>query len=70
MPRRQSKFLFACARLTRKTTNRNPKTDSTLRFRPLDVHSPGGNVPTFNGLLRLDSGVLRGAEPPRVAPRG
>ncbi len=35
MPRRQSKFLFACARLTRETTNRNPKTDSTLRFRPL-----------------------------------
>ncbi len=37
MPRRQSKFLFACARLTRETTNRNPKTDSTLRFRPLAV---------------------------------
>ncbi len=36
MPRRQSKFLFACARLTRETTNRNPKTDSTLRFRPLE----------------------------------
>ena len=35
MPRRQSKFLFACARLTRETTNRNPKTDSTLRFPPL-----------------------------------
>ena len=37
MPRRQSKFLFACARLTRETTNRNPKTDSTLRFRPLGL---------------------------------
>ncbi len=37
MPRRQSKFLFACARLTRETTNRNPKTDSTLRFRPLEM---------------------------------
>jgi len=36
MPRRQSKFLFACARLARETTHRNPKTDSTLRFRPLD----------------------------------
>ncbi len=35
MPRRQSKFLFACARLARQTTHRNPKTDSTLRFRPL-----------------------------------
>ncbi len=35
MPRRQSKFLFACARLARETTHRNPKTDSTLRFRPL-----------------------------------
>jgi len=39
MPRRQSKFLFACARLARQTTHRNPKTDSTLRFRPL-----GGQV--------------------------
>ena len=37
MPRRQSKFLFACARLTRETTNRNPKTDSTLRFRPVGL---------------------------------
>ena len=36
MPRRQSKFLFACARLARETTHRNPKTEPTLRFRPLD----------------------------------
>ncbi len=44
MPRRQSKFLFACARLTRETTNRNPKTDSTLRFRPLDrLDAAGGD---------------------------
>ena len=42
MPRRQSKFLFACARLTRETTNRNPKTDSTLRFPPLVHHSDRG----------------------------
>jgi len=40
MPRRQSKFLFACARLARQTTHRNPKTDSTLRFRPLAQPPP------------------------------
>jgi len=51
MPRRQSKFLFACARLTRETTNRNPKTDSTLRFRPLDAVRCGpspGPLPRFH----------------------
>jgi len=68
MPRRQSKFLFACARLARETTHRNPKTDSTLRFRPLAALAG----PLVGGALGLATGavVVLGGVPAIVGTLG
>ena len=60
MPRRQSKFLFACARLARETTHRNPKTDSTLRFRPLVYRAVAGQLIPYLGHRLSLHGTLSG----------